>query len=108
MGMIYKRGWQRTLSRHELEKMLRDENVRDTNKVVTLLLGEDWQNFGPFTIVDNSWVEPDATFIQRINRLWFVPIYLLTIPFQWLFRGRVGVETNSKLGALMSKLTGLK
>ncbi|HGE8284279.1 TPA: hypothetical protein ACGD48_004790 [Serratia marcescens] len=84
-----------------------DENVRDTNEVVTLLLGEDWQNVGPFSIVDNSWVEPDATFIQRINRLWFVPIYLLTIPFQWFFRGHVGVSNNSKLGALISKLTGL-
>jgi hypothetical protein len=26
----------------------------------------------------------DAKFWQRLNRLWFVPLYLLTIPFQWL------------------------
>ncbi|WP_053324251.1 hypothetical protein [Komagataeibacter europaeus] len=105
--MIYKSGWQRTLSRNELEKMLRDENVHDAGKVVTLLLGEDWQEFGPFIIVDNSWSEKEVTFIQRLNRLWFVPLYLLTIPFQWLFRGHIGVNNDSKLGALMSRLTGL-
>ncbi|WP_407214429.1 hypothetical protein [Enterobacter hormaechei] len=50
----------------------------------------------------------DATFWQRLNRLWFVPLYLLTIPIQWLIRGRMGFESTSKVGAFVSRITGLK
>lgn len=32
----------------------------------------------------------------------------VTIPFQWLIRGRVGFATTSKTAALFSRITGLK
>lgn len=63
-----------------------------------------------YQVADNTeWMESrDATFWQRLNRLWFVPLYLLTIPFQWLIRGRIGFETTSRVGAFFSRMTGLK
>ncbi|WP_407214440.1 hypothetical protein [Enterobacter hormaechei] len=63
-----------------------------------------------YQVVDNTeWMERrDATFWQRLNRLWFVPLYLLTIPIQWLIRGRMGFESTSKVGAFVSRITGLK
>ncbi|WP_237764652.1 hypothetical protein [Enterobacter hormaechei] len=63
-----------------------------------------------YQVVDNTeWMERrDATFWQRLNRLWFVPLYLLTIPFQWLIRGRMGFETTSKVAAVINKITGLQ
>lgn len=50
----------------------------------------------------------DAKFWQRLNRLWFVPLYCLTIPLQWLFRGKVGFNTTSKTAEIISRMTGLK
>ncbi|EII0952634.1 hypothetical protein LMW55_004149 [Salmonella enterica] len=56
-----------------------------------------------YQVVDNTeWMSRrDAKFWQRLNRLWFVPLYLLTIPFQWLIRGRIGFETTSKVAQII-------
>lgn len=48
------------------------------------------------------------TIWNRINLLWFSPLWLLSIPFQWLVRGRVGVNGNSKLGRLIHWLVKIK
>ncbi|EFU2702618.1 hypothetical protein HUI23_004965, partial [Escherichia coli] len=52
--------------------------------------------------------DEDATFIQRLNRLWIIPLYLVFMPFQWLFCGNTGFNHNSRLAALLSRLTGIK
>src|SRR5476649_2485489 len=107
--MIYKRGWQRTISQHELQRKLEVEGIADARKVSLIICG-DWEaNWHEFTLIDNTWdVGADTTILQRINRLWFVPAYLLTIPFQWLFRGEVGMRNESKMAKIMAKLTGLQ
>lgn len=107
--MIYKRGWLKTISRYDLKKLLEAEGVADVNKVVRILKGDDWESEGPFHIVDRAWFPRDEVkFWQRLNRLWFVPLYLLTVPFQWLFRGCVGFNNDSKTAKLIAKLTGLE
>ena len=107
--MIYKRGWQRTISQYELQKILERQGVQDAEKVSLIICGHYDSGWHEFTLVDNTWQSSEeTTAMQRINRLWFVPLYLLTIPFQWLFRGGVGVRNESKLGALMARLTGLE
>ena len=111
--MIYRRGWVPVLHRYQLEKKLKDEGFDNYEEITSFLCGgrlEDERSHFAYQVVDNTeWVErPDATFWQRLNRLWFVTLYLLTIPFQWLIRGRMGFETTSKTGAFFSRLTGLK
>lgn len=117
--MIYRRGWVPVLSRYELEKRLKDQGFENWQKISRFLCDGDsdtWadhdlhQEQFAYQVVDNTeWMEHrDATFWQRLNRLWFVPLYLLTIPFQWLFRGRMGFETTSKTAAIISRITGLK
>ncbi|MGC6389673.1 hypothetical protein ACMV8I_18710 [Ewingella sp. S1.OA.A_B6] len=107
--MIYKRGWQRTICQWELQIHLEREGIPDARKISRIICGEDDSPGHEFLLIDNSWdVGSGTTPLQRINRLWFVPIYLLTIPFQWLFRGEVGMRNESKMARIMAKLTGLQ
>lgn len=117
--MIYRRGWVPVLGRYELEKRLKEEGFENWKDISRFLCDGDVKAYADdsldcrqyaYQVVDNTeWMESrDATFWQRLNRLWFVPLYLLTIPFQWLIRGRMGFETTSKTGAFFSRLTGLR
>lgn len=57
---------------------------------------------------DNPW-EQDRKWWQRLNMIWVVPVYYITIaPFQWILKGRVGVDEKSKFGELIIKLTGVR
>ncbi|ECA8972956.1 hypothetical protein ETB55_21975 [Salmonella enterica subsp. enterica serovar Omuna] len=117
--MIYRRGWVPVLYRYELEKRLKEQGFENWEQIMRFLCEGDakaWidtdrspEQFA-YQVVDNTeWMERrDATFWQRLNRLWFVPLYLLTIPFQWLIRGRIGFETTSKAAQIISRITGLK
>lgn len=117
--MIYRRGWVPVLYRSDLEKKLKEQGFDNWKEISRFLCEGDSgayvdysldQSQYAYQVVDNTeWMERrDATFWQRLNRLWFVPLYLLTIPFQWLIRGRMGFETTSKVGAFFSRITGLK
>lgn len=117
--MIYRRGWVPVLYRRNLEEKLKEQGFENWEKISRFLCegdsgaGVDY-SLDPsqyaYQVVDNTeWMESrDATFLQRLNRLWFVPLYLLTIPLQWLIRGRMGFESTSKVGAFVSRITGLK
>lgn len=117
--MIYRRGWVPVLYRSDLEKKLKEQGFDNWKEISRFLCEGDSgayvdysldQSQYAYQVVDNTeWMSRrDATFWQRLNRLWFVPLYLLTIPFQWLIRGRMGFETTSKVGAFFSRITGLK
>ncbi|MBO1561812.1 hypothetical protein [Yersinia pseudotuberculosis] len=117
--MIYRRGWVPVLYRFELEKRLKNQGFENWQKISRFLCDgdanayadhENQPNHYAYQVVDHTeWLERrDAKLWQRLNRLWFVPLWFLTIPFQWLFRGRVGFETTSKIGLLCQKITGLK
>lgn len=107
--MIYKRGWQKTLSFYELNSMLEKEGIKQSAEVARLLVGSYDDNWSPYSIVDNSWSPVgDVKIWQRINQLWFVPVFILTIPFQWLFTGSYGLNDDSMLGKFFAKLTGLR
>ncbi len=117
--MIYRRGWVPVLYRSDLERKLKEQGFENWKEISRFLCEGDSgayvdysldQSQYAYQVVDNTeWMERrDATFWQRLNRLWFVPLYLLTIPFQWLIRGRMGFETTSKVGAFFSRITGLK
>ena len=109
--MIYRRGWVSVLHRSELEKRLKEGGIENSRQVADFLCGGEWKEHPQryeFQVAENpGWAEDNATFVQRVNRLWFVPLYILTIPFQWLFWGRVGLESNSKVGNFIHRLTGI-
>ena len=47
------------------------------------------------------------TFIQRFNYMWVFPIFLVSVPVQWLYRGEIGVSRNSKIGKIVDRLVNL-
>ncbi|CAD91794.1 hypothetical protein [Yersinia phage PY54] len=109
--MFYRRGWVQTLSPYKFKGILEDAGLKDPDvyKVMNIIFDDDDVRCCTYQLVDNSWIEKkDATFLQRLNRLWIVPLYMLTVPFQWLFRGKVGFNNESKIAAVFVKLTGLE
>ncbi|WP_373203382.1 hypothetical protein [Citrobacter amalonaticus] len=116
---IYRRGWVPTLYRFELENRLKEQGFENWQQISRFLCDGDakaWTDMNDYPeqyayqVVDNTeWRQRrDAKFWQRLNRLWFIPLWMLTIPFQWLIRGRVGFENESKVAKLFVKLTGLQ
>jgi len=46
------------------------------------------------------------SFLQRLNLFWITPLFVATIPIQYLFRGYVGVDRDSGVGKVIEFLTG--
>ena len=106
--MIYKRGWLKTVSRFDMERKLKDAKVDDVSKVINVIYGTDHDN-PEHHIIDKDWFYNDEVKIwQRLNQLWVVPILIITIPFQWLFKGYYGFKNDSKLARILGNITGLK
>lgn len=116
---IYRRGLVPVLHRFDLEKVLKEQGFENWEKISRFLCEGTTEGYYDsdltdaqyaYQVVDNTkWRGTrDAKFWQRLNRLWFFPLYLLSVPFQWLFRGRIGFESTSKFAELISKITGLR
>ena len=117
--MIYRRGWVPVLYRYELEKRLKEQGFENWKEITRFLCEGDAKAYYDseimpdeyaYQVVNNTeWkASRDATFWQRLNRLWFVPLWVITMPFQWLIRGRVGFDTTSKFAKVCSRITGLE
>lgn len=106
--MIYKRGWLKTVSRFDMERKLKDAKVNDVSKVLNVIYGTDYEN-PEHHVVDKDWFyHDDVKMWQRLNQLWVVPLLIVSIPFQWLFKGSHGFGNGSKLAKIISHITGLK
>lgn len=91
----------RKLYRHELSKFETKEELLD--ELFGNCSNDYYSDYDVYIYTCDK-----KTIWNRLNLLWFVPLWLLTIPFQWLIRGRVGVNTNSKLGRLIHWLVRIK
>lgn len=93
----------------DLRKDLKDST--DIKEVYDLLFGK-WDEGGSEYVVYRYDNEGDwgnrkkTTLLQRFNMLWLYPLFVVTVPFQWLFLGKVGVNTHSKFGKFIMKLIG--
>ncbi len=43
---------------------------------------------------------------QRLNKLWVYPLVLVSLPFQWLIKGSVGIKRETRLGQILVYLIG--
>lgn len=51
------------------------------------------------------YAEPSKkSFWQRFNICWVYPLFLITIPYQWLVNGEIGVNKNTKIGKVIDYL----
>jgi len=39
----------------------------------------------------------NRTFLQRLNLFWFYPLFIMTIPFQYLIQGKIGMSSQNQL-----------
>lgn len=46
--------------------------------------------------------------IQRFNMLWFIPMFTISIPLQYLITGDWGINRNSKMGKITERLIGFE
>ncbi len=114
MSMFYKRGHYPLLNKQDFRKLMSDQKIPDRyiSDVMEIIYGSrfiDDDITPPYVICKNHFhTDEDATFIQRLNRLWIIPLYLVFMPFQWLFCGNTGFNHNSRLAVFLSRLTGIK
>lgn len=89
----------RKLYRHELNSLETKEQVLDE------LFGT-WENDLRSDYVVYKYKDRNTSkkVIHRFNLLWVYPLFLLSVPFQWLFLGSVGVNRNSKIGKTVQYL----
>ena len=43
---------------------------------------------------------------QRINCFWVYPLFILSMPFQFLFYGQIGANRKSRVGKVLNFLVG--
>lgn len=72
--------------------------------VLDYLLGDDEGWSGSDYVVYQYKEKSGKSFMNRVNHCWVWPLFLITIPFQWLFTGSFGVNRNSKLGRIIDWL----
>jgi hypothetical protein len=76
-------------------------------KIINHLFGDsDYRAESEFKLVHKYSPYIKTKWWQRLNRLWVYPIFLCTLPLQWIIRGETGVETESDLGVILTKLIG--
>lgn len=44
------------------------------------------------------------TIFNRVNMLWVWPLFMLSIPFQWIISGKTGYKLESKMGRILEYL----
>lgn len=75
------------------------------NMVLDYLLGDEAGYIeGEYTI--SKYIHTRDTLINRFNLIWITPLYVITIPLQYLFIGQIGVTRNNKFGRLILRLIG--
>ena len=79
-------------------RFLKNPEKPDAGEVLTFML-----DGGEYVIYKYHDVTP-RNFIQRINTLWVYPLFVLSIPFQFILQGSIGVNRNSKIGQILDFL----
>ena len=83
-----------------------DEATKES--ILEVLFSEDCSNEFYVYWWENPWEQP-KTWWQRLNFLWFLPIFFLLIaPVQWLVKGKIGFDQRTKMGEIILKLIGEK
>lgn len=74
------------------------------NDVLEYLLGDSDNWCGSDFVVYKYEAITARSLVQRINTIWFYPLFILTVPFQYLIHGNVGINRNSRIGKIVNWL----
>ena len=83
-----------------------DDGEPTAEDVIKYIFGHYDSYSGDYYIA--RYEKSNRNFIQRMNMIWFVPIFIiLIIPIQYLFCGKVGFTRTSRLGKFIDFIVGL-
>lgn len=78
------------------------------DSVIDVLLGDKEGYNTSYYVVYHYDELGSSTFMNRLNRLWVYPLFIVIAPFQYLFTGNVGFNRNSFMGRIVDKLIDFK
>lgn len=85
---------------------LKDQSNPTPEEVLEYMIGDTDMWLGGEFVVYRYKHRNKRSFLQRLNLLWVYPLFILTIPVQYLCIGRWGVNRNTLFGKLVFKLVG--
>jgi len=86
----------------EIKKLIKDEEINSLDEFINIIFDENSE----FVIKSKYQKIPKTTFLNRFNLLWFYPLFILSIPFTYLFFGSFHVSEDSETGKIIIKLIG--
>ena len=88
----------------ETKQHMRINGEEPTAKEVLLYMIGDNDGYGGEFIVYRYSEETRRNIFQRFNMLWFMPLWIISIPFQYLLTGNIGASRNSRIGRVIEWL----
>ena len=93
--------------RHQIEGVIKEGNIQTVKQLLDLLYGDCYNDFeSDYEVLFERDPYIKTTKLQRLNLFWVWPLWLVTIPFQYIIRGEYGVKKETKLGQILTKLIG--
>jgi hypothetical protein len=87
---------------HKREILSKFDGNPSGEDVLDYLLGDQYGCDSEYTLYKYEY--SPRSFVNRLNLLWFYPLFFISIPFQWFFRGDIGFSRDSKIGRVVNKL----
>ena len=86
----------------QLREEIKECGIDDAEGVIKLLYSDSEYQ------VINTWAkEPEQSFVNRVNELWVIPLFLLAAPIRYVMFGDYKVNPESKLGKVLTYLLGV-
>ena len=97
---------QRSTYKHDIKNKAGGDKAT-AESVLELIFGT-YQNdyYSEYIVTWEGSYSKEKTIWNRLAFLLILPFFIVTIPFQWLFLGKVGISQNSSFGRAILKLTG--
>ena len=96
----------RNLYRHELRKIIRENQCLTPDDVLDVLFGTHSNDYDTDLVVKYIYVENKHSFLNRLNSLWVYPLFLVLAPFRYLFFGKCQVDEDKTFGKILIALVG--
>lgn len=90
--------------RQELVDIFKDNRIDSLDAFVRFVYSYD---DNPDIIIRKRWYKkPKNTIGNRLNMLWYFPLFILCIPFRYVMFGYFNVNKNTRLGRVSRYLLG--
>jgi hypothetical protein len=91
----------RNLYRHEVEAAAKAEKIETMSGLLDMLFGEYELDYRTdYVIKTRRKQRSENTIIHRLNRLWFIPLFVICAAFRYVLFGQAQINEDSKLGAV--------